>query len=358
MNSKPQTLIIISPGFPENEEDTACIPPQQIFVKALKEVNPKLNIVILTLQYPFFFGEYFWHGIKVISFGSKNRSRLFNWLTVIWAKHALKKIYTEHKVIGLLSFWFGKSAFIANNFAQKNKLPHYSWLLGQDAKAGNKYFGKIKPDGNSLIALSEFIAREVNKNYGIKPQHVIPVGIDVSLFDNIDPERDIDILGAGSLIPLKQYPIFLDMIHRLKPFLPDIRAVICGDGSEMFNLELKAVALGIRDNVTFTGELPHKEVLALMQRSKILLHTSEYEGFGAVCLEALYAGAHVISFVKPMDAAIKNWHIAADEEEMFDILKGKLQTTDLEHDAVLPYTIQDNARKLMKLFAYNEAAIS
>jgi glycosyltransferase involved in cell wall biosynthesis len=358
MNKGPATLIIITPGFPKNEEDTACIPPQQVFVKALKELSPGLNIVVLTLQYPFFSGEYYWNGIRVIAFGNKNNSRLYNSFANLKVDAILKKLNNEHQLIGVLSFWFGKCAFIANSFAKRYRVRHYCWILGQDAKAGNKYFSKIKPDGNSLIALSDFIAGEVYGNYGIRPQHIIPVGIDTSLFDSAPPERDIDILGAGSLIPLKQYAIFLDMINRLKPIFPGIKVIICGDGPELDNLELKAAALGIKDNVTFVGELPHKEVLRLMQRSKILLHSSQYEGFGAVCLEALYAGAHVISFVRPMNTIVKNWHIAADEEEMFKLLKERLQSPNLEHTPVLPYTIQANANKLMQLFNYKDAVIS
>jgi len=87
-----------------------------------------------------------------------------------------------------------------------------------------------------------------------------------------------------------------------------------------------------------------------MQRSKVFLHPSAYEGFGAVCLEALYAGAQVLSFVQPMDAAIKNWHIAADKDDMLNILQAILHDTAINHERVLPYAIQANAGAMMALF--------
>ncbi|HEY0177269.1 MAG TPA: hypothetical protein VGC08_12880, partial [Pedobacter sp.] len=175
---KLKTLVILSPGFPENEADTTCIPPQQIFVKALKEVRPELNIIVLTFQYPFFSGEYQWYGIRVISFGGANKGRFFRLFTAprVWV--TLRKLNQEFRIIGLLSFWFGKCAYVADVFAKNYDLKHYSWILGQDARAGNKYFHKIKPAGTSLIALSDFIAREFNRNYGVSPEHIIPVGID------------------------------------------------------------------------------------------------------------------------------------------------------------------------------------
>ncbi|MDB5148608.1 MAG: hypothetical protein JWQ57_2628, partial [Mucilaginibacter sp.] len=80
---KHKTLIILTPGFPEHEGDSTCIPPQQVFVKALKETQPELNIVVLTFQYPFFSGEYQWHGIRVISFGHPSNSRIIRRFTGI-----------------------------------------------------------------------------------------------------------------------------------------------------------------------------------------------------------------------------------------------------------------------------------
>ena len=349
ITNKLKTLVIISPGFPENEADSTCIPPQQIFVKALKEANPALNIIVLTYQYPFYSGEYQWHGIRVISFGHAKQSRWVNLFTGprVWA--ALSKINKDYQIIGLLSFWFGKCSYVAHLFAKKHFLKHYSWILGQDAKAGNKYFNKIKPSGESLIALSDFIVAEFHKNYGVRPQHIIPVGIDTALFGTAPRQRNIDILGAGNLIPLKQYHVFLEVVSLLKETIPGIQAVICGDGPEMKRLQERVRDLALENNVILKGRMTHSEVLSLMQQSKTFLHSSNYEGFGAVCLEALYAGAQVVSFVRPMKAEIKNWHIATDTADMLLKLMEILSGPAGSDQPVLPYTIQANVRKMMQL---------
>ena len=358
MTDKPNALIILTPGFPENEADSTCIPPQQIFVKALKENNPQLKIIVLTFIYPFFSARYQWHGIDVISFGGKNKGKVYRKLMGmrVWAE--LKKLNQQHQVVGMLSFWLGKCAYIGSWFAEKYHLKHYTWILGQDAKAGNKYVKWIKPKGRSLIALSDFIVAEFYKNYGISPQQVIPVGIDTSLFEKNISERDIDIIGAGSFIPLKQYDIFIEVIKLLKKYFPQIKTCICGDGPEMIHLRTMIEIMDLEDNIKLLGRQSHTEVLALMQRSKIFLHTSNYEGFGAVCLEALYAGAQVISFVKPMQANIDNWHIVANKGEMLQILTNILQNPRIEHRSILPYAIHDNAKAAMKLFDHNPAATS
>ena len=248
--------------------------------------------------------------------------------------------------------------FYRSWFAEKYHLKHYCWILGQDAKAGNKYVRRINPKGKSLIALSDFIANEFYKNYGILPQHIIPVGIDSLLFAKVMPEKNIDIIGAGSFIRLKQYNIFIEVIKLLKEDFPNIKTCICGDGPEMMHLRTMIDLMDLEDNIKLLGRQSHTQVLALMQQSKVFLHTSNYEGFGAVCLEALYAGAQVVSFVKPMDRDIENWHIVEYKASMVQILKTILQNQDLKYQSIFPYSIHDNAKAAMKLFDYNPAAIS
>jgi glycosyltransferase involved in cell wall biosynthesis len=350
MENKPETLVILTPGFPANEADSACMPPQQVFVKALTEVCPGLNVVVVTFHYPFTTAEYKWNGIKVISLGGKDKGGLSRRITWLKASQILKKLNKEYSLTGLLSFWFGECAFVGNAFAKKHGLTHYSWMLGQDAKAGNKYFNLIKPKGDMLIALSDFIAKEVHKNYGITPMQVIPVGIDTGLFPAEPAKRAIDIFGAGSLIPLKQYHLFVEAISVLKKSFPNIKAVICGKGPELGQLQQMADLLNLQDNLTFAGELPPREVLALMQQSKIFLHPSAYEGFGSVLSEALYAGAHVVSFCKPLAKDYRHHHVVKDRHEMVEELLAILKNPRRGHDRVLMWPVQQVAKNMISLF--------
>lgn len=355
---KPETLVILSPGFPVNEGDSTCLPPQQVFVRGLKQSYPNLNIIVLSLEYPFAKAQYKWFGIDVMAFGGRSRGgllRLLNWIKV-W--QALKKMNKQHHVIGLLSFWFDECAFIGHFFAKRYSLKHLSWILGQDAKPGNRYFKWIKPKAEELIALSDFVRKEVYKNYGIMPQHTITTGVNVKLFGHVEPRRDIDILGAGSLIALKQYDVFIEAVKAISRYMPDVRAVICGKGPEKNKLINLIKQHGLERNILLRYEIPHAEVLGLMQRSKVFLHPSAYEGFGAVLLEALYAGAHVVSFVKPMDEPIEHHHVVGNNAEMYSKLFELLLEKNLDDSSVLAYPIQQVAANIMQLFAQkSEVAI-
>ncbi|HEY4323698.1 MAG TPA: glycosyltransferase [Mucilaginibacter sp.] len=351
MKSKPETLVILTPGFPANEADTTCMPPQQLFVKALKETCPGLRIIVISFHYPFKTDEYYWHDIKVFALGGKDNGRLRRLLTWIKAWILLKKLNKNYRVIGLLSFWFGECALVGSYFARRNNLSHYCWVLGQDAKRGNKYFKWIKPQADSLIALSDFIYREVRRNYRKTIPNIIPIGIDTSLFRTGPLKRDIDILGAGSLIPLKQYNLFIETVGFIKTSFPLVNAVICGKGPELDQLKALVTLHGLTNNLTFAGELPHQEVLALMQRSKVFLHTSNYEGYGSVLSEALYAGAHVVSFCKPMNKDYRHHQVVKNKDEMNAEVIKILKNKHTDHDPVLTCTIEQVAKNMISLFA-------
>ena len=87
-----------------------------------------------------------------------------------------------------------------------------------------------------------------------------------------------------------------------------------------------------------------------MQHSKIFLHPSNYEGFGAVLSEALYSGAQVISFCKPMDKDYRHHHVVNNIDEMNAKLLSILKSKKTAHEPVLTCTIQQVAKNMISLF--------
>src|SRR5689334_17291676 len=205
-----KTLVILTPGFPESEADTTCLPMQQQFVRALKKLYPGFEIVVLTFQYPYHKNEYKWFGIRVIPFAGRNKGGLPKVLLRNKINSTLKDLYHKTRIVGLFSFWYNECAFVGKKFADKYDLKHYCWILGQDAREANKYPKLLPPRSDELIALSDFVQHEFKRNHGITPGCVIPPGIDETLFGKTPAQKDIDVLGVGSLIPLKQYDIFLE----------------------------------------------------------------------------------------------------------------------------------------------------
>ena len=356
MKTEPHTLIILTPGFAKDEADSTCLPAIQNFVSTVNSKFAAVKIIILAFDYPFFTSQYQWKNNRVVSFNGYRKQylkKLIKWIT-IWTK--LNQLKRENNITGILSFWCGECAWIGNRYAKRHQLKHYCWIQGQDAKKENRYVKLVKPSASEMIALSDLIQKEFFKNHGILPQHIIPLGIDATEFREPGASRDIDILGAGSLIPLKRYDIFIEVVYGLKEYFPQIKAVLCGKGTEEANLKKLVEKYGVQKNILLTDELPHAEMLHQMKRAKLLLHTSSYEGLGVVCIEALAAGATVVSFCKPMNADIMHWYIVNDKEAMIKKAIEILNDPAPRYVSVIPFTMQDTAKKIMQLYGYNEAA--
>jgi glycosyltransferase involved in cell wall biosynthesis len=358
MNPKPATLIILTPGFPSDERDTSCLPAQQVFVRALNRIFPELRVVLVSFEYPHRKETYQWFGNTVMALGGWKEGKVSKLMTLMAVWRRLMGLQRGNAVVGLLSFWCGPCALAGTYFGSWRGLPHFTWILGQDARAGNQFIRLIRPKASALVAMSGFLAEEFNRNYRIRPGHIIPNGIDPTLFGPGGVVRDIDVLGVGNLTKLKRYDLFVSVVDGLRSLLPGVRGVICGKGEEEGRLKEMIRGAGLCENLQLAGELPHREVLSMMQRSKILLHTSSYEGLSTVCIEALYAGAHVISFIDKADEAVKNWHVVGSEEEMVAKALELLQSKDIVYGAELPFTMDDSVRKMMGLYGYKEAAMS
>ena len=82
MNKNRPVLVILSPGFPENEADTTCLPAQQDLVRLLRQIRPSLELVIIAFQYPFTGKSYQWNGVPVIPLNGRNRGKLYRLLTL------------------------------------------------------------------------------------------------------------------------------------------------------------------------------------------------------------------------------------------------------------------------------------
>jgi glycosyltransferase involved in cell wall biosynthesis len=349
MKDQAKTLIIISPGFPKNESDSTCLTAQQIFVRALNKNFPELNIEIIALQYPYHNERYSWFGNKVIPLNGKGFSRLVRPLLWMKANHILRQVQKETNVCGVLSLWCQEAALIGRAFAKKNRITHKIWIMGQDARKSNFLVRWIRPQADELVALSDFLADEFHRNHNIRPATVVPNAVEPQLYENVPREKKVDIIGAGSLISLKQFAVLIDVAKNLLPFYPGLKVKLVGTGPEKTKLEEHIKTHQLEHNITLTGELDHQTTIGLMAQSKILLHPSSYEGYSTVCLEALYAGCHVVSFTHAENSPVDHWHTVKGVDEM-TLCCRKILDENQPAAPVLVHSMNDSAKKMFALF--------
>ena len=114
-----------------------------------------------------------------------------------------------------------------------------------------------------------------------------PVTIDAGGFtlDTSKKEKEIIYVGRIDYNQKRVYRV-IDTWALLERKYPDWRLTIVGDGVERNNIENKAKALGLK-NVSFEG---FKSPIEYYKRARMLMLTSEYEGFPLVLAECMSFG--------------------------------------------------------------------
>lgn len=285
-----ENILIITPGFPIDEQDDVCIPSLQLYLTALIDSEYNVNILVISLYYPFTAVEYYWKNIRVVALGYSQGTLVSRILCSFKAQTAILKHLNGFRPTLIHSFWINHTALLANRLSRKFKTPHIATMMGQDVFYTSKLRFLLKQKELCLIAVSEF---QKDKSQ-ISVNEVIHWGLPLSEF-KVDQVRNIDVLGVGSLTKLKDYKKFIRIIGLVRHSKPDIKAVIVGEGPEKKQLDKLIKQLGLGNHISLLGLKPRNEVLEIMKQSKVLLHTSAFESFGMIFAEGLSVGMFTVS---------------------------------------------------------------
>jgi glycosyltransferase involved in cell wall biosynthesis len=302
-------LLFITPGFPDGEEDSRCIPALQVFAKALLEKG--IRISVISLHYPYSPKNYKWFEVDVYGLGGDNKKGLKRFS--VWRKaiRVAKQIHKKESISHIQSFWLGECTWLGNKIADKFQLSHSCTLMGQDVLKPNSWVKRIKKLP-PLIALSDFHQEKLQESFGISAEQIIPWGVEESQALK-SSAREIDILGVGNFNELKNYRRFLQIVKRLSSKVPQLNVCLIGDGEERSNLEKNIRDLDLQNVVQICGFLERDEVLRKMKQSKLLLHCATFESFGMVVIEALNLGVKVFS--TPVGIAAELESVSKVEED-------------------------------------------
>ncbi|MDH3269442.1 MAG: glycosyltransferase family 4 protein [Ignavibacteria bacterium] len=345
MNS-PNHILILTPGFPKDENDFNCIPPLQEFLLKLHSIYPSTVISVIAFQYPFQSELYCWNGININPLDGKN-TKLKK--PFVWSK-AIRKAKKVHKAIPVdvvHSLWLGECAMVGNILSKRFGCKHICTLMGQDVKANNGYLRFAKSEKTNFIALSKNQAQEFTKLTNRKADEIIHWGIEDQNYEKVD--RGIDLLAVGSLIPLKNYSLFITLVGELKTDNPKIKCKLVGSGPELASLKKLSIEKGVSENIEFTGLLSRHEIFKLMQKSKIFVHPSKFEGFGYVFAEALVNGMSIVSYNVGYAQNHPKWFIAKDEQDFMNIIK-RLLVSKLDFEPVNLFPLQETVDRYAALY--------
>ncbi len=344
---KTKHIVILTPGFPKDENDSVCIPPLQDFLLHFKKTFPEIEFTVIAFQYPFDKSFYKWHDISVLSLRGKNLKldKIFVWDGAL----TMAKFLAERNKLNIVhSLWFGECALIGNRIAQKYKVKHICTLMGRDVSANNIYLKLLSKRKIEIVALSENQSRLFKEITGHDVDKKIFWGVP-SQKNNSNSVREIDLLGVGSLIPFKNYELLIKTVSLLKKDFPKIRCKLIGSGRQLSKLKKLSKEFNLDDNIEFLGEQKRENVFEYMKRSKILFHPSKFEGSGMVFAEALANGLNIVSFNVGYAQEHPKWKIANSVEEMVSNTR-KLLSSDLNHDPHNLFPIEKTVNDYAKLY--------
>jgi 1,2-diacylglycerol 3-alpha-glucosyltransferase len=307
-------IALLSPGFAAHNEDFNCIPPLQNYVPELQAHFPDLTISVIALQYPYQEGEYTWRGRAIYSAGGANR-RWAKPLTWSRARRRFAQLHRKQPVDLIHSFWLREASWLGQGLSRRHRIPLVATIMGQDAAPKNRYLKRLNFDQFTVTAISKRAADRFEASSGASVREVIPWGVEKTGIP-AHAERPIDVLGVGSLVPVKHWARFVRTVARVAEYRPQLRAVLVGEGPERAAIEGLIRDLELGSHLELRGELSRPEVLELMGRSKVLLHTARYEGQGYIFPEALHAGAHIVSTPVGMAEESEKWAVRPDTVQL------------------------------------------
>lgn len=206
------------------------------------------------------------------------------WQAVKWTQAKLHlQVHTD-----FCSPWFTRSGVMR---AQAVRMPFLNTVRRVIAD-------RVLPHADGVRAVSLRVKSSLVERYGsrIPEPSVIPITTDGTLPSPVAlPPHPFSftLVMVGRLEPEKRIDDALDALARVALTYPTVGLCIIGDGRERARLMRRARRLGLTDRVLFLGW--RTDARALMQSAQAYIHTSAYEGYGLVLIEAALARLPIIT---------------------------------------------------------------
>jgi glycosyltransferase involved in cell wall biosynthesis len=151
-----------------------------------------------------------------------------------------------------------------------------------------------------VIAITDALARFVVERVGIPAAKVQVVHYGLDEVTAPAPGGAIDVpdgaevvLAVGRLVPQKGHEVAVRALPALLRERPHAVLVVLGDGPERAQLQALARSLGVEGSLLLPGHVA--DVRDWLERARLLVHPSRWEGFGLVSLEAMLAARPVVA---------------------------------------------------------------
>jgi len=148
-----------------------------------------------------------------------------------------------------------------------------------------------------IVTLSESSKRELVErlSFSAARVHVVPPGVDPSFVPAGEKAPKPLVVAVGRLVPVKRFDVLFETLARAKTRVPDLEAVVVGDGYERHTLEALRRELDAESWLKLPGSIDADELLAYYRRAWVVASASLHEGWGMTLTEAAACGTPAVA---------------------------------------------------------------
>ena len=231
---------------------------------------------------------------------------------------------------------------------------------------------------NFVTSSSNFENTLISENYNIYINKIkkIKPGINREIFSpDLTLKRENIFLSVGRIQKQKGQLKTISFLNNFKKIENDFVCYFVGgpsgkSGNDYFQELKKSVTdLKLESHVEFLGDLPQYEIKELLNKSKLLIHSSQFETFGLVAIEANSMGVPVLTSNNgPLKEIIENNINGYCSEDLIDgkvnmfvknlinddLIYGKIMNSCVQKST--NYSWENTSNELLNL--YQEAKLS
>ena len=162
----------------------------------------------------------------------------------------------------------------------------------------------VMTSSNVVTASSVFETMLITDTYKVDENKIKKVtpGVDRKIFSpDLSVKKENIFLSIGRIQEQKGQLQTLEFLNNFKEIENDFKCIFIGGPSGKYGneyleeLEQTVKNLSLDTHVEFVDNLPQTKIIKLLNKAKLLIHTSQFETFGLVAIEAQTMGVPVLS---------------------------------------------------------------
>ena len=205
-------------------------------------------------------------------------------------------------------YWL--SGLVAKQISEEKNIPYVfsSHSLGVFLEGYNKERvdceKMVMTSSNFVTASSHYEHVMISENYKIDENKIkkISPGLDRKIFTpDLNLPRENIFLSIGRIQEQKRQLETIKFLNNFRKIDSNFLCYFIGGPSGksgddyLAELEESVKEFNLESHVEFLGNLPQTKIKDFMNKSKLLIHTSQYETFGLVAIEANSMGVPILS---------------------------------------------------------------